>query len=250
MPEPVITPEYENTNLALYHRIKHHQIEMLQDRGYVIDKNEENVLSMKTKQFVDYYDRLAQPTTSFVHALSKLYSKPQQENIYVYFYESSGNSVGIDPIKELINLMYIQNYNHLILITNVLLSDTARKAISNVPSLRIEIFLFGQMVINPTKHFFVPHHRKASPEEKQQIYSKLNGGQIPQITTEDPIVRWYGFLPGIIVHIDRKNLSTHIMVNDTVSYRVVVDEELKTKKSNIIKKSRPVREKKGRKKIV
>lgn len=242
--DPVIDNEYRFTDIALLHRIKHHSIEMMRDRGNTPSDENKKILRMSTKEFDQYYDQKAKKeNTSFIYAMRTVFSD-EQEDVYMNFLETP-KDVGVDLIKELINKAYEDKVNHLIIITKHKLGADAKKWIFKLRiSLRIEVFLFGEIAKNPTKHFLVPKHEKASLEEQEEVKQKLSGYNIPEMSVEDPIAKWLGFLPGDLIRIYRVNLGTPMLVNRILSYRVVVDKPLRIKGAETTKESKTVRSKK------
>ena len=230
--EPKIDKKFRNTVTALYQKLKHNSIVMLQDRGFGISQNERNILTMSTQEFLDYYG----PSIS-VSLFDKLYTDTKGNTVYVKFVEIDGQ-IGIELMRNTINEMYNKKINHLILVSKTKLTSDSRKWINELPSLRIDIFLFGEMIKNPTNHFLVPKHQKASEQEVNSLNQQLSDKRIPQISVEDPICKWYGWLPGTIVRIDRLNLSLPMMVNQSVSFRKVRNVPLETKTIDISKVKR------------
>ena len=84
------------------------------------------------------------------------------------------------------------------------------------------VFLENEMTYDPTEHYFTPEHRVLKLEEQRDFLKRNNLSieQLPIILTSDMLVRYYGFLPGQIIEINRTNLYDTIVTN-SLSYRAV-----------------------------
>ena len=84
----------------------------------------------------------------------------------------------------------------------------------------IELFWIGNLLINITKHSFVPTHEKVETSDYDDIKTKFslsNFNQLPIILKSDPVSKYYGFESGDICKITRKNKISGI----SVIYRLV-----------------------------
>lgn len=106
-------------------------------------------------------------------------------------------------IKTHISVLESFEINHAILIYNGEPTPMVKNVLSNTKNLGkyIELFSIDDLQYNCTKHILVPSH------EKVQKVEKVNPKDIPRISSEDPIARFYGFRPGDWIKITRKDNS-------------------------------------------
>ena len=72
----------------------------------------------------------------------------------------------------------------------------------------LQYFQIKDLLFNPTKHHYVPPHRKLSTEESKEIMDKYlikSKLQLPIILHTDVIAKWLGLKQGDIVEITRYN---------------------------------------------
>ena len=87
----------------------------------------------------------------------------------------------------------------------------------------VEVLLFDQLQINPTRHFLVPRHELLPVEEEAAFLTRINRDrsqakrELPKIASTDPIVRWYGFRSGRICKVTRTSEQT----GRSIYYRLV-----------------------------
>lgn len=97
----------------------------------------------------------------------------------------------------------------------------------------VQIFWCKQIQFNITKHSLVPLHKKITDEEKENIllkYKILYKSQLPIISHQDPIVRWYNFKKGDIIRISRKSCKNYAHI-----FNVVDESCLSAKEENLEK---------------
>ena len=234
----LIEKEYRFTDISTLFKAKHYSLEMLEDRGYRLTDSHKKKLKMSADDFYKYFDKKAKMNDiSFVDSMKDIIDTPK-DTIYIEFIETS-EDVGIEIIKGIINKAYDDGVRHIIIITKSKLGNSPKKWIINLSiSMRIEVFLFGEMNKNPTNHFLVPKHSLVSSEERAEIQQKTTGYNLPQISVDDPISRWLGFLPGDLVKIDRINLGNPRLVNEILFYRLVIDKPLNSKTTDTSKQSK------------
>jgi DNA-directed RNA polymerase I, II, and III subunit RPABC1 len=111
---------------------------------------------------------------------------------------------------------------HYILIIEAPFTPKVRDEIAtNYPYLRIEVFMFEEMLFNPTIHYLVPQHEVLTPDEVQELASHIDLSKIPWISVEDPIVRYYGYKVGDVLRIHRRNMVLDTIVDQYITYRMV-----------------------------
>lgn len=76
-----------------------------------------------------------------------------------------------------------------------------------VNDITYELYHYEWLLVNPTSYYLVPQHRALSELEKEQLLKRLSvqEHQLPRITPDDPIMRWYGVKPGTLIQITRKS---------------------------------------------
>ncbi|TNJ27680.1 RNA polymerase II subunit Rpb5b [Giardia muris] len=81
-----------------------------------------------------------------------------------------------------------------------------------------ELYHYEWLLVNPTSYYLVPQHRMLSELEKEQVLKRLSAQehQLPRISPDDPIMRWYGVKPGTLIQIIRKS----DVVGDNIYYRL------------------------------
>ena len=71
----------------------------------------------------------------------------------------------------------------------------------------LQIVWYKQLLFNPTKHMLVPKHTKMSDKETEELLKKFSIKnpklQLPTITRDDPIVRYFNFKTGDILKIEK-----------------------------------------------
>ena len=93
--------------------------------------------------------------------------------------------------------------------------------IKNEPACKnIELFWVGHLLINITKHTFVPKHELVAKSDLDTIMTKFSlssFNQLPILLKSDPVSKYYGFESGDVCKITRKNKISGI----SVIYRLV-----------------------------
>ncbi|KAJ1930807.1 DNA-directed RNA polymerases II 24 kDa polypeptide (RNA polymerase II subunit 5) [Linderina macrospora] len=86
------------------------------------------------------------------------------------------------------------------------LTPSANKLMSQVTGkYRMEAFDEANLLVNITEHELVPQHKVLSDEEKKGILKRyrLKETQLPRISNDDPVARYYGLTRGQVVQIIR-----------------------------------------------
>jgi DNA-directed RNA polymerase subunit H (RpoH/RPB5) len=107
--------------------------------------------------------------------------------------------------------------------------------------IHFQFYLYSELMYNPTKHFFVPIHRKLKNDEIKSLiendgidpyydlssmiyidafYKKPSKDTKKQIVM-DPICKWYNFKPGDVIEITRINFVTDTDIPVSIAYRIV-----------------------------
>ncbi|KAJ1955964.1 DNA-directed RNA polymerases II 24 kDa polypeptide (RNA polymerase II subunit 5) [Dipsacomyces acuminosporus] len=124
--------------------------------------------------------------------------------MFLFFPEDK--SVGIKPIKQYINKMANESVTRGIVIYRKTITASANKLMSQVTGkYRMESFNEADLLVNITEHELVPQHKVLSDEEKKGILKRyrLKETQLPRISNDDPVARYYGLTRGQVVQIIR-----------------------------------------------
>lgn len=193
--------------------------ELLKDRGYT------TVLSGKTvTTFEEFQQEFAvdgeivnKQVMNFISQKDKDEdTKSDLENkklMMIYF--SNDTSIGIKSILAVNDKMKYARISHCILIYGCSLTPSAKKYLEKTQKSSIEAFAEDDLLTNITKHKMMPKHRVLSPTEKMSFFklSNLVDSQLPRITVNDPIARYYGMKRGDVVQIIKKSETAGMAVN-------------------------------------
>ena len=205
--------------------IKKNQLKMVRRRGYNIEKQEQDILAVDLKPFLDVYVPFAKKQKKTLRKiLSRSYTNNAGEKLVVFYADvpKTTKQLGVDDFGDAIRMADKYKAKNLIMITPVDLSSAVNRKIQELESYNIYVFLENEMTYDPTEHYFTPEHRVLKLEEQRDFLKRNNLSieQLPIILTSDMIVRYYGFLPGQIIEINRTNLYDTIVTN-SLSYRAV-----------------------------
>ena len=157
-------------------------VEMLQQRGYEITKDDEEM---------------------FI-------GKKGSSSIVVFY--NTNPKFNVERLQEYISLMEDMSIHHAIVVYKDSVTPVAKKVISELQGMVVELFEEKSLRYNITKHRLVPKHILLSKSECVAFKQKY-GLKIPVILTTDPVCRFYNFQRGDIVKIHR--------LDDYVSFRIV-----------------------------
>ena len=224
-----IPEKYVNSAVSLLFKVKKTQVEMMRDRGFSIESNEA-IFDYTIEDFIEVYCNIIAKKdcnpNEFKSALSEFYTKENGESIYVYYPETMKDAKKLSKSQIMSLLAYIKQYpsiRNIMIISELPLSDDAKKALIELPSYTFDRFLYEELAYNPTKHYLVPRHELLSREEaiKFRRDNKIKFNQLPILSIYDPIARYYGFRDGQTVRIYRENLAFDSLVDEYISYRAV-----------------------------
>lgn len=204
------------------------QLQMVRDRGYALDENDEIWLSYdptnetQVHVFIDYYRTiLAQieaqtkgkggPLT-FRSVLKKIYTKEARGNEYprvgdklLVYYASPDpghQTIGIGPVKTILSeTLQISQLGWLIIISESEFTPEAIKELAKIKTYPIQHFLDIALTYNPTHHYLVPRHIPLT-EHEAVAYEKRNNIRRRQL----PILR-YGDLQSRAIEKKKKVLD-------------------------------------------
>lgn len=231
------------------------QIQMVSDRGYILDDNDkawlqyDPTIEEHVTVFINYYRSLiADNKTPFRQALNKVYIKgkegnphpPPGDELLVYYAspEAGHHTIGIGPVKTIIaDTLKIKQLGWLIIISESEFTPEAIKELAKIKTFPIQHFLDVSLMYNATHHYLVPKHIPLSEEEIVAFERKtgirrrqlpiLRYGDLQSRAIEkkkkvlDPIVSYYGFRPGQVIRVERQNFITETLVYQTIAHRIV-----------------------------
>jgi DNA-directed RNA polymerases I, II, and III subunit RPABC1 len=196
-------PEQEISRMF---RIRRTILELLRDRGYIVLDNEQD-LEMTRDEFSQRF--IAANGSRESLTMLKQKADDPNDQIYVFFpEEAKGKSVGVKPITAKVDRMERDRIDRAIMILQTGLTPHAKQAVERLSAgqrLRMEVFFENELLVNITRHILVPTHEVMSEEDKRALLKryKLKESQLPRIQRSDPIARYYGLVPGMVVKITR-----------------------------------------------
>ena len=181
-------------------------VEMLGDRGY--DITEPLDVSFEAYRELFHTDKID------IHIVN------EKREIYVKFLtvlKTKPNYVR-DLITEIKTEVFTKPDTNLVIITISKPNNTILKIKHEYED--IEFFWLNRLVVNITRHQYVPLHERLDVEKVPEIMERFNLSnirQLPLIDKNDPVCRYYNFRPGEICKITRKNKISGI----SIIYRLV-----------------------------
>jgi DNA-directed RNA polymerase I, II, and III subunit RPABC1 len=212
--------------------IKKNQLKMVERRGYDIEK-EKPMFNYTLDNFLDVYIPYSKKQNKSLRAvLSLVYDKKDKKDektnkrsdrLFVYFAEEPEKpQLGIEYIIDFITEMDKFKTKNGIIISPRNLSPPARKKLESLLGYNVNVFQENEMMYDPTEHYLVPQHRALGEEEQRNFLQQnnLSISNFKVILNTDMISRYYGFRPGQVIEIKRKNMYD-TMVPESLDYRVV-----------------------------
>jgi len=238
-------------------RVKQTQIEMVQDRGYEIPESELSLLDLDLDS-VESMFQFQREYASGLDPRSRLTSEYSDgsRKLLAYFLtpKKESGSVCVDDLNDFVKrVMNRTDLRDVIIISPIHSSARSLEKITacstTIPrvygksvieltkTFTVQFFLDDELMYNPTRHVFVPQHIGLSPEEQAEFYrtTQVQPNQLPilkftglksltptgTLEVRDPIVAYYGWLPGQVVKIIRTNSVVDSLVEEYVTFRVV-----------------------------
>ena len=143
-----------------------------------------------------------------------IYKNENDKKILIIFYSIKNEKVGVDYVKQIIDMTQEMEIEHIILIACDKLTPFANKHILN-HAMKIEVFLFEELMFNVTEHELVPKHTLLSTDESLKVIEKYGRKHLPQIKKTDIISRYFDAELGQIMMIHRNEGG--------ILYRLVVN---------------------------
>ncbi|KAK6163039.1 hypothetical protein DH2020_002880 [Rehmannia glutinosa] len=197
-----------------YYMARRTLIEMLRDRGYLVDNMEAELCRSLADFRAAYGDK---PEPESLRLIACRATDPSRK-ILAIFCEPieirKRNMLGL-----LSQIMNKEMLDRVILILQSKMNSHAQKVLVEYP-VKVETFPITELLINITKHFLAPRHEILSPEEKDKLLNKhsVEGKQLPKMLENDAIARYYGLEKGHVVKVTYSGGVTGTIV----TYRCVV----------------------------
>jgi DNA-directed RNA polymerase subunit H (RpoH/RPB5) len=204
-------------------RVKKNFCLMMADRGFVLDKEEEDLCALSELSIGSYYLKKAvDEKKSFRDVISRVYEKNTEKTLSLFLdanYDESKKRekmISSDYIKSALHKWTSEysNCKYCILVSPGRLSPDAKRDIL-IPNLVVLSYDFLMVAIG--RHIMVPPHMGLSKEDAKLFLEKrkILPMQLPQLKKTDPVSIYYGFNVGTIVKILRPGGVVH--------FRIVVD---------------------------
>ncbi|KAJ2552616.1 DNA-directed RNA polymerases II 24 kDa polypeptide (RNA polymerase II subunit 5) [Coemansia sp. RSA 1933] len=174
--------------------------QMCKDRNYLVANSD---LDRTLEQFRSEYAPAGRVDRTRLTFVVQKKDDPTNQ-MFVFFPEEP--SVGVKPIREYITRMAKESVNNCIIIYRKTMTSRANTAIATISGkCRVEKFEESNLLVNITEHELVPQHKVLNDEQKKEILRRyrLRETQLPRISSEDPVARYYGMTRGQVVQIIR-----------------------------------------------
>lgn len=195
----------------VYYKVRKTIIEMLHDRNYTVSDEEKNL------NYSDFSEKFYENQINF----EGTYKDNDDKLILIYFFleNKTFGKKDLVGLKTLVNEKYVDKDLNIIIVLQDKPTSQINKEILIEDYKNIEIFLVKNLLVNVTKHIFVPKHEILSQEEGKKILEKFKCTrlQLPKILSSDAIAKYYGMKPGQICKITRNSNIT----GESIYYRLV-----------------------------
>lgn len=194
-----------------YFRVRKTLTEMLRDRGYVVSPDD---LEMTFAKFQDSFGRQLASIGQGEYAkdlpfLMLFAAKESNPNEKVLVFFPVEESLGVSILRGYHNEMHNQNVRNAIIVYRHKITSFSLKIIPKAreSGINMEFFKQAELLVNITKHKLVPTHIPLNNEEKQALLKtyKLKDQQLPRISRDDPVARYFGLTRGQVVKIIRNS---------------------------------------------
>lgn len=233
----------------IWFKVKSTQVQMIADRGLEIPDEEKFLLSYDPRsgepkrdweirtltQFVEIYAaKSREKEINFNSALSQVYPDTRNGiNTVVVYLCRQRESTSITAREFTTKFDYYYNRYfveregeakglNMIFISEVSLNKK-EKQVEKLHFVNSQFFLTEELVMNPTRHVFYFPHKLLTEEEREDWLqkNKLRPEQLSIIPKEDPIVKYFDWPKGGVVHIQRSERYLEMPVRDYPYLRVI-----------------------------
>jgi DNA-directed RNA polymerase I, II, and III subunit RPABC1 len=190
-------------------------LEMLGDRGYIVL---DELLEQTLEEFRTEFDKYGR--TRDMCTLVSVHRSDPTDTIYVFF-PSEPRGLGVKALMQIIEKVRGDGAHRCILVLRSGLTPFSKQAAHEAAggNFRVETFIECELMVNITKHAFVPRHKPLTDTEKTALLTKykVSEDKLPRISEADPVARYYGLRVGQVVKILRASETA----GRYVTYRIV-----------------------------
>lgn len=218
-------------------KVKRIQIQMMRDRGYKIEGEEDDFYRRSDQYIVDYYEGLREDDEPVEYLLSQTYEVSEDAYpdtpspvLIQYIADSKDNNNVPKPAIRLFAVkIEEEGYKLGILITKLILPKDIREIIESNVHHSIQHFLYQDLIFNVTLHVQVPAYERLTMEERIEVLEEssaeirrihkaypdltsvpsiealykrevnLRLSRLPILVHNDPVARYYYWKPGTLV---------------------------------------------------
>lgn len=185
--------------------------EMLEDRGYDVENIKYKIQNLPMSEFRELYNN--NDIDLYV-----VHKDDKKNKMAVKFFVKGRKKLNESDLKKEADIIS-QNidkgndYNgepNIIMVSSQKPPSNVYNIINTEKYKNIEIFKLSDLLFNPTKHSLVPKHSRISLEEQKEVleFYKAEKKDLPKISVNDPIAKYYGMKVGEICKIERYSETT------------------------------------------
>ena len=203
------------------------QVDMLQYRGYNIDK-EKWILVADTSDMMEYYAAKINKGKQLDELLTKTYHMDNGlSTIVCYIFPDKNSNIALNELDITINKISNTNLTNRILIYDGKFTPQATKTIKQLQfkfENGLQLFKFIDLTCNPLDQVDSPQYILLSKEEtrKKLTEMKTSISQILVMKHEYPIAKFCGWKRGDMIKIIRDDNSLNYLQPKNINYRIVV----------------------------
>lgn len=214
-------------------KIKSHQIEMMILRGYTIESSEKDVLRMKSSEFINYLQGL-ETFVTIGHVLNKVYEgKGVPLTLVCYVKADDNDTIKGDDLKKYVSSV-VEPAPKDVIIVALNKIKSAKQLFKEYTDHNITVFTSTELITNPTKHKFAEVViRKFTEAEKLKEFEVIPADKREELAYDDPIVKFYGFVPGDLILCYRRNLDPASMIDGYNVKKVVSSNSIYLLETNV-----------------
>lgn len=194
----------------IYFRVRKTSMEMLEDRGYQISEEDQNM------NYEDFTDRLEENAIQLI-AIS--HENPLKMAYVTFILEArSFSKKDLVALKATMDEKYPTNEVTVIIVQDKQTPQIA-KELQNDEYKLYEIFSMKNLMFNITHHEIVSKHILLTQEEADLILKQYQTtrAQLPKLLTTDPVAKYYGMKAGDVCKIIRQSPMT----GESYYYRIL-----------------------------
>jgi len=154
----------QNEDLERVFRVRTTLLEMLEERGYIVGEKEKSVT---LDAFKKEYLRASRDNVTLFGTKG---SKDPEDRILVFFCEDK--KLKTSDLKSYESRMIEGNVTRAIIVYQVSITSLVKQAIDENKNYHFETFMEAELLVNITKHRYVPRHQVLSSKEKTTLLKK------------------------------------------------------------------------------